>query len=40
VSDRGLGAGKLEYRSRTSETSEEFPAAQAIGFVRARLAAG
>src|SRR5262245_8122968 len=39
VSDRGLGAGKLEYRSRTSETSEEFPAAQAIGFVRARLAA-
>jgi prolyl-tRNA synthetase len=39
VSDRGLGAGKLEYRGRTSETSEEFPAAQAIGFVRARLAA-
>ena len=39
VSDRGLGAGRLEYRSRTSETSEEFPAAEAIGFVRARLAA-
>jgi prolyl-tRNA synthetase len=39
VSDRGLGAGKLEYRGRKSETSEEFPAAQAIGFVRARLAA-
>jgi prolyl-tRNA synthetase len=39
VSDRGLGAGRLEYRGRTSETSEEFPAAEAIGFVRARLAA-
>jgi len=40
VSERGLGAGNLEYRSRSAETSEEFPAAQAVGFVRARLAAG
>ena len=40
VSERGLGAGKYEYRARTAETSEEFPAAQAAGFVRARLAAG
>jgi prolyl-tRNA synthetase len=40
VSERGLGSGKLEYRSRTAETSEEFPAAEAVGFLRARLAAG
>jgi prolyl-tRNA synthetase len=40
VSERGLGSGKCEYRARTAETSEEFPAAQAAGFVRARLAAG
>jgi prolyl-tRNA synthetase len=40
VSERGLAAGRLEYRGRTAETSEEFPAAQAVGFLRARLAAG
>jgi prolyl-tRNA synthetase len=40
VSERGLGSGRLEYRARTAATSEEFPAAQSVGFLRARLAAG
>ena len=40
VSERGLGAGKLEYRGRKDEASVDFPAAQAVGFVRARLADG
>ena len=40
VSDRGLAAGRLEYRHRRAEANEEFPEAQAAEFVRARLAAG
>jgi prolyl-tRNA synthetase len=40
VSDRGLGAGKLEYRHRRAEANEEFPRAQAIEFLRKRVAAG
>lgn len=40
VSDRGLGAGKLEYRHRRAEANEEFPRAEAIEFLRKRAAAG
>ncbi len=40
VSDRGLAAGRLEYRHRRAEANEEFPEAQAVDFVRTRLAAG
>jgi prolyl-tRNA synthetase len=40
VSERGLGAGRLEYRGRTDEASTDFPAAQAGAFVRARVADG
>jgi prolyl-tRNA synthetase len=39
VGDRGLAAGKLEYRHRRAEAAEEFPLADAIGFIRGRLAA-
>ena len=41
---RGIGArprrGKLEYRHRRAESSEELPGEQALEFVRGRLAAG
>ena len=40
VSERGLAAGRLEYRHRRAEANEEFPEAQAVEFVRTRLAAG
>ena len=40
VSERGLAAGKLEYRHRRAESSEELPGEQALEFVRGRLAAG
>jgi prolyl-tRNA synthetase len=40
VSDRGLGAGKLEYRHRRAEASEEFPGETAVDFLRGRIAAG
>ena len=40
VSDRGLAAGRLEYRHRRAEANEEFPEAQAAEFVRNRLATG
>jgi prolyl-tRNA synthetase len=39
VGDRGLEAGKLEYRHRLDAESREFPAAEALAFIRARLAA-
>jgi prolyl-tRNA synthetase len=39
VSERGLAAGRLEYRQRSAEASEEFAADQAVAFVRTRLAA-
>ena len=39
VGDRGITAGKLEYRHRRAEAAEEFPLADAIGFIRGRLAA-
>jgi len=38
VGDRGLAAGKLEYRHRRAEAAEEFPLSDAIGFLRGRLA--
>jgi prolyl-tRNA synthetase len=39
VGDRGLEAGKLEYRHRRAEAAEEFPAAEVMDFIRGRLAA-
>jgi prolyl-tRNA synthetase len=39
VAERGLEAGRLEYRHRRDSTSTEFPASEALAFVRARLAA-
>jgi prolyl-tRNA synthetase len=38
VGDRGLEKGLLEYRHRRAESSEEFPAAEAAGFLRRKLA--
>jgi prolyl-tRNA synthetase len=40
VSDRGLGAGRLEYRHRRAEDNEEFPGETAVEFLRGRIAAG
>jgi prolyl-tRNA synthetase len=40
VSERGLAAGRLEYRHRRAEANEEFPQAQALDFLRERVAAG
>ncbi|HXY98195.1 MAG TPA: proline--tRNA ligase [Steroidobacteraceae bacterium] len=37
VAERGLEAGKLEYRHRRDSESTEFPAGEALGFLRARL---
>src|ERR1700738_4163417 len=37
VADRGLEAGKLEYRNRRDTESQEFPAVGALAFMRARL---
>jgi prolyl-tRNA synthetase len=38
VAERGLEAGKLEYRHRRDTQSQEFPAADAVAFIRSRLA--
>jgi len=38
VGDRGLEAGKLEYRHRRAEAAEEFPAGDALAFIRGKLA--
>jgi prolyl-tRNA synthetase len=38
VSERGLAAGRLEYRHRRAEANEEFPQEQAVKFLRERLA--
>ena len=40
VSERGLAAGRLEYRHRRGEASEEFPGERALEFLRGRIAAG
>jgi prolyl-tRNA synthetase len=37
VAERGLEAGKLEYRHRRDSASTEFPADEALGFLRARM---
>ena len=37
VAERGLDAGKLEYRQRRESASTEFPADTALAFIRARL---
>ena len=37
VGDRGLEAGKLEYRQRRAEAAEEFPAGDALAFLRGKL---
>jgi len=39
VAERGLEAGRLEYRHRRDTASTEFPASEALAFIRARLAA-
>jgi prolyl-tRNA synthetase len=38
VGERGLAAGKLEYRHRRSGGSEEIPADDVLGFLHARMA--
>ncbi|MEJ0087622.1 MAG: proline--tRNA ligase [Pseudomonadota bacterium] len=38
VGDRGLEAGKLEYRHRRAAAAEEFPAGDAPAFIRGKLA--
>jgi prolyl-tRNA synthetase len=38
VGERGLEAGKLEYRHRRAESAEEFPLGDALGFIRGKLA--
>ncbi len=40
VSERGLAAGRLEYRHRRADANEEFPRDEALGFLRGRVAAG
>jgi len=37
VAERGLEAGKLEYRHRRDSASTEFPAGEALAFLRGRL---
>ena len=39
IGERGLDAGKLEYRGRRDSASTEFPASEALSFIRARLEA-
>jgi prolyl-tRNA synthetase len=39
VGERGLEAGKLEYRSRRDTESQEFPLEDALGFIRSHMAA-
>jgi prolyl-tRNA synthetase len=37
IGERGLDAGRLEYRHRRSESSEDFPKDAALDFLRSRL---
>jgi prolyl-tRNA synthetase len=39
VADRGIEAGKLEYRHRRDTESQDFPATDALEFIQARIAA-
>jgi prolyl-tRNA synthetase len=38
IGERGLEKGLLEYRHRRAEAAEEFPAGDALAFIRGRLA--
>jgi prolyl-tRNA synthetase len=38
VGDRGLEAGKLEYRQRRDSSGSEFPLSDALAFLKERLA--
>jgi prolyl-tRNA synthetase len=38
IAERGLEAGKLEYRGRRDTASTEFPLTETLAFIRARLA--
>jgi prolyl-tRNA synthetase len=38
IGERGLEKGLLEYRHRRAEAAEEFPAGDAVSFIRGRLA--
>jgi len=40
ISDRGLEAGMVEYKSRTEQQSEEIPLAQVLDFLNAKLKSG
>jgi hypothetical protein len=37
VGERGLEAGKIEYRHRRAEAAEELPLADALAALRAKL---
>jgi prolyl-tRNA synthetase len=37
IGERGLEAGTLEYRHRRATDSEDFPAHEALAFIRSRL---
>ncbi len=39
VSERGIAAGRLEYRHRRADANEDFPQPQAVAFLRDRIAA-
>ena len=39
VSDRGIESGRLEYRHRRASANEDFPMAEAVPFIRSRMAA-
>jgi prolyl-tRNA synthetase len=39
VAERGLEAGKLEYRARRDTESREFPLDDALAFIRSQMAA-
>jgi len=38
VGERGLEAGKLEYRNRRDTESQEFPLDDALAFIRSKMA--
>ncbi|HEY8507126.1 MAG TPA: His/Gly/Thr/Pro-type tRNA ligase C-terminal domain-containing protein, partial [Steroidobacteraceae bacterium] len=37
VSERGIDAGKLEYRHRRATENEDFPLGEALEFIRSRV---
>jgi prolyl-tRNA synthetase len=40
VAERGLDAGRLEYRHRRADSNEDFPAGEAVAFLRSRMQQG